>query len=73
MDKAHNTLLFYCSYFFVLGHHDRCVIVVILQAAVSSAFKQHPHDVYLTSATGHMQGSVPAVRLSVDVTSILWP
>lgn len=59
------------AHFFVLGHHHRGVVVVVLKAAVCSALQQQPHRVHLTSATGAMQGRVPAIRLAVDITATL--
>lgn len=67
-------ILFFChllTHFLVLGHHDRGVVVVVLEAAVSSTLQQQPHRVHLTSATGAVQGCVATVGLAVDITAIL--
>lgn len=49
------------AHFLVLGHHHRGIVMVVFEADVSSALQQQPHCVHLTSATGAVQGCVPAV------------
>lgn len=55
----------------VLGHHNRGVIMVVLEAALSPTLQQQPHCVHLTSATGVVQSCIPTVRLAVYITAIL--
>lgn len=55
----------------VFGHHDSCVVVVVLQTAVSSILQQGPHRLHVAPTTGTVQSRVATVRLAVYVTAIL--
>lgn len=55
----------------VLGDHHRGVVVVVLEAAVSSALQEQPHHVHLVPSTGAVERRVPTVGLAVDVTAAL--
>lgn len=55
----------------VLGHHQRRVVMVILEAAVSAALQEQPDRVDLIPSTGAVERCVPTVRLAVGVTAAL--
>lgn len=59
------------THFFIGSNHYRSVIVVVLNTAVSSIFKQQSHCIHLSPAAGTMQSCVSAVRLAVNITAIL--